>query len=81
MIELDKGILRPDLLAKLLARDQFSRMLQQHGEHLEGLFLKVNPDSVLAQFPGMQIRLEQSKANHSTRARVHDENHSRYMDG
>jgi hypothetical protein len=39
VLEVDKGVFRPECGAQLLARNHFSVGLQKHAQYLEGLFL------------------------------------------
>lgn len=61
MFEIDK-LVPPDLFAELLARDQLARQRCQHGQHLNGLRTQPNQTSGLAQFPGMDFKLEDTES-------------------
>jgi hypothetical protein len=54
MIEVDKGIRRPELAAQFFSGDDFSRSFQQRRQHLKGLFLKLYLLPLLPQLPGAQ---------------------------
>src|SRR5580698_5063961 len=61
-IEIDKGVFRPERLAKLLARNQFAWLLQQECKHLIGLPLKLQSDAVLVHLARTQIHIKSAKA-------------------
>ncbi len=48
VLEVDKGIGRPEFLANLLARHKLPRPLQQKTKGSEQMFLKLDPCSVLS---------------------------------
>jgi hypothetical protein len=61
MVEIDKGVGGPEFFLHLFARYDFAAMLQQHQQNLKGLFLKPDLQTVLAQFTGSKIHLEDAK--------------------
>src|SRR5580700_5596439 len=61
VVEIDKGVLRPEFFLKFLASYDLAGALNQHRQELEGLFLKANPQAVLAQFASAKIQLENAK--------------------
>ena len=62
MVEVDKSIGRPDLLAQFLARYEIAGVLQQGGQHLNGLTLHTQLDPALAQFTDTDIEFERVKS-------------------
>jgi len=63
VIELHYGIARPEPLANLLSRNHRAGGLEEHFKNAEGLFLKADRLSILAQFPGLEVELERPEAN------------------
>jgi len=61
VLEIDEGILRPELLPDLFAGHQFARALQQHGQDLEGLTMKLDFQSLLAQFSSAKVNFKDTK--------------------
>jgi hypothetical protein len=62
MVEIHEGVRRPEFCLKFLASYHVSGTLKQHRQDLQGLFLKANPQAVLAQFASAKIQLENSKS-------------------
>jgi len=58
MIEVDKGVCRPEFIAQFLSCNQLSRTLKQSGQHLKRLFLELYFLSPVAEFPGLKINLK-----------------------
>ena len=56
-------------LLQFLAADDLAGVLEQHREHLEGLFLKPDAQTVLAQLAGAKIQLEDPETRAARRAR------------
>jgi hypothetical protein len=52
----------PNAAAQFLARDQLSRLLQQHGENLERLALQPDPQAAFRQLAGAKIDFESTEA-------------------
>jgi hypothetical protein len=48
MLEVDERTVRPEPAPQLVARQDFARLLEQHGEHFERLILQPQADAVLA---------------------------------
>ena len=46
MVEIDKGISRPEPVAKFFTRDHFAGALQKQGKYFEWLLLKLEFDSI-----------------------------------
>jgi hypothetical protein len=65
MIEVNKGVRRPEFVAQFLSSNQLSRPFQERRQYLKGLFLQFYPLSPLAQFPGVEIDLESAEADDS----------------
>jgi hypothetical protein len=61
VVEIDKGVLRPEFFPKFLASYDLAGVLKQHRQELEGLFLKANSQAVPAQFASAKIQLENAK--------------------
>ena len=53
MIEIDKGICRPEFPAQLLSSDHLPRPFKEGGQHLKRLFLELYLLSPPAQFPSV----------------------------
>ncbi len=58
MLEVYKSVLGPEPTAQLLARHYLTGVLDQNGYNLEGLFLKLNPEPLLAQFTTREVKFE-----------------------
>lgn len=69
IVEIDEGILRPQLGAQLFTTDQFTRTLQQEREHLKRLFLQLDPLTLLPQLTAAHIHLKRCKAKDGWRTR------------
>jgi hypothetical protein len=63
MVELDNGLVRPEALPNLLARDYFAGRFEKHLQDLEGLLLESNPVSLFAQFAPSTVQLEWAEAH------------------
>jgi hypothetical protein len=63
VIEVDKCIFRPELLAQIIARYNLARMLQEYSENAALLFLKLDLATLLAQFAGAQIEFKKPKSD------------------
>ena len=63
MTELDNGIVRPEALPNLLARDYFSGGFEQHSQYLEGLLLESNPAPLFAQLAPPKVQLKWAEAH------------------
>jgi hypothetical protein len=61
-VKVDKCIGGPQSASKFLAGDDFSGMLQEHGENLKGLILDVNQSPAAVKLTGRKIHLEEPKA-------------------
>jgi hypothetical protein len=62
MTEIDESILRPEQVAQLVARDQFSGTRDEHLQHPERLTGEFETDSVLPEFLRPEICLERAEA-------------------
>ena len=60
VIEVDEGILGPEFLVQLFTGHDFSRILQQYGQHLKGLSPELDLQSVFAQFAGAEVDFERT---------------------
>jgi hypothetical protein len=63
MIKLDDGVVRPQTLANLLARDQLAPGFKKHAENLKGLLLKADPSPFLAQHSRPKIELKRTESH------------------
>src|SRR6266566_5954096 len=63
LLEVNESVCRPDLLLQFVAGNDLARMLQQHLQNLQGLFLKFDLDPALAKFAGTEVRLEYSESS------------------
>jgi hypothetical protein len=63
VVEIDESVFGPEFFLKFLASYDLAGVLKQHGQCLEGLFLKANSQAVLPQFARAKIQLEYSKAD------------------
>jgi len=63
VIEIDKRIGGPELLAQFFSRNNFSFMLKKSDKYSKGLFLKLDLDTVLAQFATTYVNFKDSKPN------------------
>jgi hypothetical protein len=61
VLEVDKGVGRPQTLTQLLARDELSGTRQKRNQDLERFTLQFQRATIAAQFSGAQIGLEFSK--------------------
>ena len=62
-IEVDKGVVRPELSCELLPRHQFARVLEQEQEHLQRLFLQLHPGTLATQLARARIDFENPKTD------------------
>jgi hypothetical protein len=65
MVEVHKGIGGPQPGVQIFPRDDFSGTLEEHCQHLKGLFLKANLEAVAAELPDAKVYLKDSKADNS----------------
>jgi hypothetical protein len=70
VVEIDESVLGPEFFLKFLASYDLAGVLKQHGQYLEGLFLKANSQAVLAQFARTKIQLEYPKAERRAALKV-----------
>src|SRR5580704_5181737 len=61
VVEIHEGICRPQLFLKFLTSYDLAGVLKQHGQDLEGLFLKSHSQAMFAQFARANIQLENPK--------------------
>jgi hypothetical protein len=66
MVEIDKGVGRPDFYPKLFAGHEIAGTLQQRRKHTQGLALQAQLYTAFPELTGAQIQLKMSKR--STRA-------------
>ena len=62
VVEIDKGVGRPDLLPQIVAGDHPSGIFKQRGQDLERLFLQPDSGAILAQFAGRQVDFEDAES-------------------
>jgi hypothetical protein len=58
MVEIDKGIFRPEALAKFFTSDDFARGFQENGQKQKRLFLEPDSAALSSQLASPQIYLE-----------------------
>ena len=63
MVEIDKRFGVPQAGAQVFASDYFAGALQQHRQHLKGLFLDADFGAVLAQLSERKICFESSETD------------------
>jgi hypothetical protein len=63
MIELDNGVVGPQALPNLLARDDFAGGFEKHSEDLERLLLEPNPATFFAQFASPKVQLKRAETH------------------
>jgi hypothetical protein len=61
VVEIHESVRRPEFFLKVLTSHDLAGVLKQHGQELNGLFLKANSQVVLAQFASAKIQLETPK--------------------
>lgn len=66
VVEVDKGVFRPDLSTQLVSFDDGSRILQESGEHLEWLTLNPNWGAVLSEHTTFEVNLKWPELHHSS---------------
>ena len=71
VVEVDEGVCGPEPGAKLLAQDDFARMLEERLQHLEWLVLQPHSPSVLAYLSSLDIHLKGGEPEHSWRLGTH----------
>jgi hypothetical protein len=60
--EIDKGVLRPDALAELIAGDELAGVFEESGQNLKGLARKLDANPGFAQFTGGKVHGEGAEA-------------------
>ncbi len=63
LFEIDEGVVRPEPFPELFARYQFSRVFQQHRQHVDGMAAELESLAVVIQLPRVEIELEGLEAN------------------
>jgi hypothetical protein len=58
VVEIDKGVGRPEPLAEFLPGHQFARLFEEQGQNLKGLVLQFDSETVLSEFAGAQVQFE-----------------------
>jgi hypothetical protein len=61
VIEVNKDLARPEPLLDLFARNDFARMLQQHGQDKEGLVWEAHSSAVPVKLSSSQVGLKNTK--------------------
>jgi hypothetical protein len=56
------GLVRPESLSELVAGDDLTRSFEQQRQCMERLAGQLDPDSVFAQFPGVQVCFKNTEA-------------------
>ncbi len=62
VLVVDEGTVRPELARDLVAGEQLSGPLEQHGEYLEGLGVELDANALLAQFARGRVCFKYTKA-------------------
>jgi hypothetical protein len=65
VIEVNECVGRPKSLAQFFPGYDLPGTLQQDHEYLKGLFLQLDPQPALAQFPFLEVNFERPKAEHT----------------
>jgi hypothetical protein len=65
MIEVDKGVGRPEFAAQFLSGNQVSWAFKQRRQYLQRLFLEFYLLTPLAELTGVEIHLERAETNDS----------------
>ena len=65
MVEVNKGIGRPQFAAQFLPGDYLAGLSKQTNKYSEGLFLQLDLDAIFSQFACAQVEFEVTKANGS----------------
>jgi len=63
VIEVDKRFRGPEFAAQFLASNNLPRMFKQCGEYLKRLFLEFYFLPILAEFSGLEVKLERTEAD------------------
>jgi hypothetical protein len=65
MVEIDKGVGRPDFYPKLFAGHEIAGTLQQRRKHTQGLALQAQLYTAFPEFTGAQIQLKNVETQHA----------------
>ncbi len=65
MVEIDKGVGRPDLRPKFFAGHEIAGTLQQCRKHTQGLALQAQLYAAFPEFTGAQIQLKNVETQHA----------------
>jgi hypothetical protein len=68
VVELDYGVVGPELVADLLAQNYLAGAFKEHPEDLKGLVLKPDADTVFAQLSRTDIQLKWAESDIRSRA-------------
>jgi hypothetical protein len=63
VVKLHYRVVRPELIPDFLARNHIAALLNQHAQHLEGLFLQKDLASSFAEFSCSEVKLEHTKTH------------------
>jgi hypothetical protein len=63
VLEIDRGVVGPQMALDFVPRDQFARVFEEHGQNPAGLILEPNNYAVLAKFAGSEIQLKGPKTH------------------
>jgi len=63
VLEIDVSAVRPQLLAKFLACNNFATTVEQQGKNLEWLFLQLYTKAKLLEYPGCPVQFERAKSS------------------
>jgi len=70
-IEIDKGVVPPDVVSQILSGDDLAGIFQERYEEPEWLLLQLHPVPVFQEFAGGGIHLEGAEPKERTERRLH----------
>jgi len=73
VIEIDKGVVGPELGAEFVARHKIAGAFDQSGQYKKRLALEAKLDALLAEFSGAHVELKSGEAQDGFRLRVRHE--------
>jgi hypothetical protein len=63
MFEINKGVLRPEAPAQLVASNDRARLFKKSSQNLEGLCLEPDPQAALTENTFLEVNFEGSEVN------------------
>src|SRR6185436_5536221 len=70
VVELDDGVVGPELLSNLFAQHYLAGIFQKHEQDLEGLLVKPDLQAMLAELRGSNVQLNRPKADTASLPRI-----------